>query len=626
MFVRKGRKVARSEKRKNRKKKSTANTKLMLGYHQPVLEELHASRRSIFIRALLDEPRRYSEQYWSLVLNGQYAGDAAWELLRTYLDTLENRIAEIARSHSLYFWQHLYRRIGVHLYSGHSNKRDSTTLALVRDIVELAFVKYAQLIGPDDARAEIQLAENVRDDEILGGLLVDVVRRRPILQALLRRLRRQPGWVITRFDPSDLDNIYRLEGLAYEYWLTTARMRSVGKGVVMHVRDGRLGCVHTAEQDRLVASYDARSAREPFASSNIGVGFFRSGQDKRGITLFASYNVEKKSLCEVAGILPSAKDMRDFVTNFKYGGADLAAFYHSHSFLESDFRASKNYALVSLVAFIAAISMHSFSYTISSSRSESVRAITQLFERAIDTFESTPYLEAVTLVAKKWAKEILAVDGAQVVADAKAVMADLTITDQSRARRGLWSHGPRFAFLPWGEATIVDLAALKIILENAFVGVRHDQTARGTAFEDRFRDLVFDRGLRLLPDRDLKTSSGARETDAAVGVGDTLYLCDCRSMERPLDHEIGRPSTMAKRREWIEQKITKVLSLVDFVQQSPSGRNYDFSWAKRIVGLAVSPFVEYVWAEGERFWIDRQTPRLLSAQEAVEVMGRGTLS
>jgi len=605
---------------KKRRKKTTTATSIALDYHQPVFMELHESHGVAMERALLDEPRMWSQERWGLVPNGHYTGESAWDLLYSYLDSLEGRIADIVKSHSLYFWQHLYRRIGVQLHSGHTHKTDSQTIGLVRDIVELAFVKYGQLIGPDDPKAELQLAGNVRDDEVLGGLLADLVRRRPSLQKWMSQLRRQSSWVITRFEPSDLENIYRLEGLAYEYWLTTTRLRSVGKGAPLYVSDGRLACVHGTPQASLEMSYDLRSEREHFTSSNIGVGFFRDDADRSGLILLATYNIRRQSLHDVASIFPVVKDMTNTTPNFTYGGTDIAAYYRAHAFLETDFRAEKNYGLGSLIAFIHAISLHSFNLAICGSWKERVRETRQLYQRAIMTFESHSYAETVTSLAEGWARETLAVDPGQVAADANAVLSALTISNHARAGRGLWSHGPRFALIPYGQATIVDLAALYPILESAFFRVRHNQTARGVAFEDAFRNLVSSAGLRLLPDRILKNDAGERETDAAVAVSDTLYLCDCRSIERPLDHEIGRPKTMAKRREFLEEKIANVLSMMEFVKRGPRGRNYDFTGVSRIVGLAVSPFVEYVWAEGDRYWIDAHTPRLLSAQEAVEFM------
>src|SRR5690606_4860486 len=73
---------------------------------------------------------------------GEVDPAALWEILRTYLDQIEARMAEIARQHTPLYWLHLYRRILPVLSRKHVGKRDKTTVALVRQIAELAYLKH----------------------------------------------------------------------------------------------------------------------------------------------------------------------------------------------------------------------------------------------------------------------------------------------------------------------------------------------------------------------------------------------------------------------------------------------------------------------------------------------------
>ena len=42
---------------------------------------------------------------------GETSGDAAWQVFRDYLDSIEHCIAEIVRGHSPSYWFHLHRRL-----------------------------------------------------------------------------------------------------------------------------------------------------------------------------------------------------------------------------------------------------------------------------------------------------------------------------------------------------------------------------------------------------------------------------------------------------------------------------------------------------------------------------------
>jgi hypothetical protein len=170
------------------------------------------------------------------------------------------------------------------------------------------------------------------------------------------------------------------------------------------------------------------------------------------------------------------------------------------------------------------------------------------------------------------------------------------------------------------DAVVVDLQGIVSILDNAFVRVPHDANPRGAAFEDAFRELVSSEHFELLPQRHLRAANFERETDAAIRVGTTLYLFECRAMERPLDFERGRPKTIAYRNRDLGEKVSQVLSLADFIGANIRGENYDFSWAKRIVPLVVSPFVEWIWSRDPRLWLRDEIPRILSAPEAINLL------
>jgi len=160
------------------------------------------------------------------------------------------------------------------------------------------------------------------------------------------------------------------------------------------------------------------------------------------------------------------------------------------------------------------------------------------------------------------------------------------------------------------------------LLAPLFVRVAHDQGHRGTIFEEAFR--------RALDARKFQAISGVlhsaidmkRELDAAVVIGGELYVFECVSVEKPLDYEIGNLSTMLRRRERLDAKIDQVMTLVEFLGSNPVGTNYDFRKIQSIVAVAVSPFEEWLWDRSERLWLSDETPRVLSAREALELLER----
>lgn len=201
--------------------------------------------------------------------------------------------------------------------------------------------------------------------------------------------------------------------------------------------------------------------------------------------------------------------------------------------------------------------------------------------------------------------------------DARRVHQFLTLAPEKRTRPGLWSLGPRYVFLPYEHATVIDFQALLVVLQNLLFGVPFEHDPKGKAFEAEFRKYAADAQLDVLPERILKAGSAEREADALIRRDSTLYICECRAMWRPLNFEIGHVGTMHTRTEDLRQKLEQSHSLAEFLRSAPKGRNYDFSWANTIEPLVVSPFVEWVWALDEGLWLDQETPRILSAEEVV---------
>jgi hypothetical protein len=77
--------------------------------------------------------------------------------------------------------------------------------------------------------------------------------------------------------------------------------------------------------------------------------------------------------------------------------------------------------------------------------------------------------------------------------------------------------------------------------------------------------------------------------------------------------------TFAVRQTRLDEKVTQVLSLVDFIEAEPKGGNYEFEDFEDIEAYVVSPFYEWIWERSDLLWVDER-PRILAAAEALEYL------
>ena len=151
--------------------------------------------------------------------------------LLAFLDHHSNGFANALKSHSPYYWLFLYRRIKPVLSPHHDNLTDAQTTLLVRQILELAMLKYGDLQNID-----LEPAMQVPFEKRWGGYLKLAIEaleenEREFVMAAYRDSKPSDSLEPLEFRPADYRAVYAGEGLAYEYWLCTARLRSVGKGM-----------------------------------------------------------------------------------------------------------------------------------------------------------------------------------------------------------------------------------------------------------------------------------------------------------------------------------------------------------------------------------------------------------
>lgn len=622
-----------SKKKKTKMNKNTKQTEerlLALEYYQLPFKFLHErylkNVDGAVRRARIEIKRKYESKI-ATGLDQVLIGDDAFILLRGFLDELEEIMSQLLKKHSTFFWMHLYRRVGIGHISQAFEKSDASTLASVRQTVESAIFKYSDPYNLND----MALSDTVAPKHVLDGLFFEIYSLMGCSEEYITELwaKHRNQWVLSDYKRENHQVIYILEGYAYEYWRTMANMRAVAKGATLHVSDsGKWRGDRSEELDRLIKIYDRRLARgQSYFSSAKGLLSFNSFEKnstasvENGI-VFASYNYNQVPFSKFSD---QVELLEGETSNFVPMALDGASFLKAHKIMAKPFYKKWGFSLANVFLFFSTVSLYVFGLRVQESPSPEF-GIFKFLQRAYIQVNMDGDLLVSTLIdtAKKF--NDLSDDAFNSFSlEAGKIFQHFKLSSDNQLKVSLWSFGPRPLIIPYGETNIIDIGGLQLVLENLFFSLREDQQQRGYEFESILRAETEKRGFKLLPDRILRISEDVyRETDLAIRVGETLILCDCRSIERPLDLFLGKPSTQQYRTELLQKKNDQVNSIGAFVKNNPVGTNYDFSWAKSIVSVGVLPDTEWIWSEDQEYWVDihREIPIILSVEELFKELSR----
>jgi len=112
----------------------------------------------------------------------------------------------------------------------------------------------------------------------------------------------------------------------------------------------------------------------------------------------------------------------------------------------------------------------------------------------------------------------------------QAILNRITLTPERQRTISLWSGGPQHVLIPAGQHQGVFLQSVPMMLKTMFVRVAHNQSQRGTVFEEAFRRALSDRGFQCRNGSLQSFTEGERELDASVVIGDVLYAFECVSV------------------------------------------------------------------------------------------------
>jgi len=448
-----------------------------------------------------------------------------------------------------------------------------------------------------------------------------------------------PQWLICDFGLTEFMTIPRLEGLAYEYWQTSAALRTIGKGASISYARGDKWITFIEEnrdQSKLIESYDQRIGKYNSASTLLGTWLMKQRDRNMGVLVAAHHNVTDKTsnqeLNKTLG-MPS-----NFVQNFSLSFTDILQFWNSHKFMATAFRQTHSIRLSVMLSTLWWMGNRAmitdgatevlFNPYLNDEQKEAV--ITDAFNHLLSRgYTTMPNDEEIGLEFHARMKHF----GTNLEQPApendeiSRAIKWLTLTPDVQNRMSIWSSGPYLPIIPHGNAFVVDFVALPYITQNMFVRVRGNNSAnkeKGKIFEEEFLMALKRSGLQLafsgeIEDPNVKVRKLDAEIDASVRIGSTLYLLECYASERPLDFEIGKGTTIVTRCESLMVKVNQTLRVRQYLLEHPIGKNYDFSWATKIEAYVVSPFVEWIWSTSEDLWI-KDVPRILAADECLQYL------
>ena len=609
---------------------------VMLFYHSHTFPYLIGQWRDEIGRRLKDvsEELRQRELGPRFEALGETGGDAAWQVLRNYLDLIERCIADIVGRHSPSFWFHLHRRIRPMLAEFHEGKTDDMTVRLVRQIAELAYAKHGNLTRTDDLgpilRARLETFLDGAWYEATAQALGSKLKAKKQFQAV--KWSKQVAMI--DFRVSDLCDVFGIEGLCYEYWWASAAMRLIGKGSFAKWDAGKNPSLRYKDNVHPLCFeyYDQRGSQGGGFHTSLGTWMDRPDA-------LNAQDVKSGDLIHFAQVIPNP-DVREYpiwnretqsvgrgvgATNFEIGTFSLSQFRNEHGFMATPFKEKHGLDLNAVLfalwsaSFLATYTGFSLLHsTVQQRLARTVNNWTNLLFRGYTMVNLN--LDQLAEEAVWWAKQ-LGQERIPSVDEARQGVEFISLSKKTQVNIGLWSGGKRPVLIPSGHGLMIDLAALMPFLHTIFFGLRKAPQLGGEAFEDAVRSAIRSRGFDICLQGELRWPDGnPREVDAGVRIGDRLLLIECFSYELPLDYERGKPSVFEKRKWFIQEKLDQARTLAERIEKDPVGTNFDVSWAKVIEWRVVSPFVEFAWHLGEPLFDQEGLTRILQVREMIDYL------
>jgi hypothetical protein len=420
---------------------------VILEYYQPTFQKLHFAYRAEISAALYDYPKVVRDIFYEAYPKREkFEQNEGYKIAQGYLVHLENALSDLLKEHSVFFWLHMVRRLAACIGSNHPSKTDLITTLLVKNLMDTAIQKFAALDIEDDIACT--KSDDLRISAVLGGHFFKdhkrIIRRKDWGE-YIKQLRGGGQWVMTRFSPDDMEALYKLEALCYQYWMTTALMRAIGKGATYALGNDSY---HIYSSDNpnmgfLLDSYDARNLKNPFSASLFGLWFDPSSSGPEKNILMSRYNAENdksqiQELMRRCGIIND-----DFNPNFTFHLFDFENFRRVHVAHAAAFEKFNGYSLTSYFQTLWLLSrlVTTVVSSVADEQSEKIqeaRHFLQLSQRAYRVFhEDTLSMENMKSLLLESVKDVNQAALDDFEKNYAAILADLTLTERHQKRMSI---------------------------------------------------------------------------------------------------------------------------------------------------------------------------------------------
>ncbi|MEO3684036.1 nuclease-related domain-containing protein [Shewanella vesiculosa] len=600
-------------------------------YYQIVFSEIHnVYRNEIYNKCVLDSKsfrRRAICKSKELIVGKDF--NQQYDTLQNILSELEDEMKSVIKGHSVFFWLHLYRRIAPCLSNELGANTSEAVTVNVRQQVDQAIKKFGSLSNQDD----YALSSEVDFDLILGGLLSQSYKRnfkKDFVSFFERQLKFSRQFVLTDFSIDDVFNIYYVEGLSYQYWYISAKMRSLGKGVVLSVsKQGDINEERTKEQERLILDFDRRNEEDNIQlgiASNVGTytaSNLNEVNSPHEIIVIAYINAFRYTAQDL-GLTDLPKE---FSPNYIPWFINANDFYKSHSYLSKRFIKKFGFGLLELLQFAGFFSNYIMSNDPSRKLVNESMGLQyhSKFQRGYCTVNhSAEEIKSSILKYYSDLKISGCVQESELESQIDAIFDHVFLNEDKQNNIGIWSRGPQYVLIGIEKGFLCDSSSWHFLIQNMFYGLQHydPKSIKGHEFEFALADILKNNHFDVVMNSFVIRKEGInREIDVAVRIRDNLYLFECKASERPLNFDIGNPKTISSRIIDFKKKLEQAESLTKFVLENKVGNNYDLSWAESVNYFVVSPFTEWVWDASPDLWTEcKRFPRLMSVHGAIKYL------
>lgn len=538
-------------------------------------------------------------EFWNLIPPGEYRHIQAQDLFWSYSKSIERKAAEIVKNYSIDYWMHLSRRIGIG--SGGVNK-EPITININRFIITGLIQRYAR----QKRCKHVGNSSQIKSSEVFNGLLMseEFEFERRIIEELPAQL------VFTDFNSSNLLEYYTLENLAYELWVCGAKLRAIGKGVVIIIHHDSSEYFYEVSSeilDKLIYSYDSRLKGGYVTES--GTVFSDGVLDSDSEIFIPIINVYDVPLTHINALLEKVLKLSIQSigqSNFILYPYPIKKYIEVHRPLEKDFRQKYGISFVTVIISFSAMCFRYFYLT----AVEKKTSILKILQRGYDgPFKRKDILDEVSYFAKHVCRYL-----AEPLPSNKELEQGFVFLElRDQLKIDIRNSGSLKLFIKSNDDYyFVDYSTIPNILNNLFDGINlNTHNYRGSLFENSLGFTCH------LPTKPCKATDGTlKQIDFSYVVGECLLIGECKVVARKNSFFSGSFNSLKLREtKVVEKGLKEIDEKAVWLLRNPKGVNYDISKIKYILPFTISPFVEYIHSTNSFYWINEELPRVLSFEE-----------